>query len=165
MPSYSRPDAADIPLPLAETETTSERRLRQYRAALKRRGPRAKQQTREIPGLDVAALAARYSGDPANTTTTTAGSFKVPMFISRDRWERYRNWACERFLQKLDASGFVVDRISVRRGVYPYVDVVTGKADANYREMLLVAEGGYPKVEPVAIELDAEDVAPMVQTR
>ena len=165
MPSFSRPDAADIPLPLADRETTSDKRLRQYRAALARRGRRPKQLRQELPGLDVAVLAARYGGDPANTTVQRVGSFKVPMGISTARWQRYRNLACEKFLAHLDATGFVVARIAVQQGVYPYVDVLTGRHDPAYREMLLVATGGVPKVESVAIELEPEDVAPLVLTR
>lgn len=164
--SYSPPKPADIPPALLHPEPTADKRVRRYNDALKRRGRRPKVKTRALPGLDVAALAAKYGGDAQNTTQTRVGSFRVPIGISWSRWERYRNLAAEKFLKALEAQGWQVTKLTAKPGPYPYRDVLTGRDDANYREMHLVAECGLRKApEPVRVELDPEDIAPIVQTR
>ncbi len=156
----------DAPAALTNPEPTATKRVRRYADALRRRGKRAKVARRELPGLDVAALAAKYGGDAQNTTQTRVGTFKVPINITVSRWEQYRNYAAEKFLKALDAQGWQVARLTAKPGVYPYQDVLTGLADPDYREMLLVAECGLRKApEPVVVHLDAADVEPLVQTR
>jgi hypothetical protein len=165
--SFSPLNPGEAPPALLDRTTTAEKRIAGYNAALARRGKRPKQTRREIPGLDVAALAAKYgSGDAQNKTQTRIGTFKVPMGISWARWETYRNLAAARFLKALEDQGWQVDRLQVRPGVYPYRDVLSGKDDPDFREMQIVATCGLRKEpDPVAIHLDEEDVAPIVQSR
>src|SRR5690242_6021258 len=105
--------ATDTPAALLNPETTADKRTRRYNVELERRGKRPKQTERVIPGLDVAALAAKYGGDPANTTQTRIGVFKVPIGISLDKWRCIRNVAVERFTKALEGQGWVIARIEV----------------------------------------------------
>ena len=156
--------APDGPPALLDPEPTADKRVRLYNEALRRRGPQPRMVERVIPGLDVADLERRYhTGDPANVTQSIIGTFKVPMGIGWPTWERLRNAAAARFLGMLERDGWVVARITARPGVYPYRDVLTGTDDPAFREMQLVAVGGYPKAERVVVELDPEDVEPIVQ--
>lgn len=165
--SFSPPRPAEIPPALLDPEPTADRRARQYNDALRRRGPKRKVTRRALPGLDVAALAAKYgAGDAQNTTQTRVGSFKVPIGISWDRWERYRNHAAERFLTALEQQGWQVAKLTAKPGPYPYRDVLTGRDDPSHREMHLVATCGLKRApEPVVVQLDAADVGDLVQTR
>ena len=145
---------------------TAEKRVERYNAAL-RNVQRPRVARRELPGLDIAALAAKYGGgDAQNRTQLRTGSFKVPIRCSRDRWERMRNHAAEKFLRALEGQGWQVSKLTAEPGVYPYRDILTGTDDPDFREMLLVAECGLRKEpEAVVISLDPEDVEPIVQTR
>jgi hypothetical protein len=155
--SYSRPEPAAIPPALRPTaETTADKRVRRSRVTKRRRGEIA------APGLDTVSLSAKYGGDPGNSTRTLIGTFKVPMGVGWDTWKRYRNVATERFLRTLDRMGFVVERVVARPGVYPYRDVLTGLDDPAYREMQLVATGGYPKAKPEKVEIDPAHLEPTV---
>lgn len=165
--SYYPPSRGEIPPFLDAPETTAAKRIRRYTAALARRGRRPRQARREIPGLDVAALAARYGrGDAQNTAQVRIGTFRVPIGIGWSRWEAYRNLAATKFLAALEGQGWQVTRITARPGVYPYRDVMTGLDDPDFREMQLVAECGLRKEpEAVVVHLDPEDLASIVQTR
>ena len=156
----SPPEPAVIPPALAfGAETTAVRRVR---TALERSRaqPRAEQST-AIAALDVTALERTYGGDPANTTVACIGVFRVPMGITWPAWERYRDAAAERFLSMLEREGFVLERVRARPGRYPYHDVLTDREDPGYREMQIVAEGGWPRAERVVVELAPEDVDPI----
>jgi hypothetical protein len=159
--SFSPPRPADIPPALLNPEPTADKRGRQYAAALTRRGRRPRTTRREVPGLDLAELAAKYGQDAQNTT-----QIRMPIGIGWSRWEQYRNYAADRFLRALEDQGWQVVRLTAKPGVYPYQDVLTGLSDPDYREMLLVAECGLRKApEPVVVTLEPEDLAPIVHTR
>lgn len=165
--SSCRPDARDIPPALLDPEPTADKRVRRYNAALTARGRRPRQPRREIPGLDVGALSARYgAGDAQNLTQIRLGTFRVPIGISWDQWTAFRNLAATRFLKALEDQGWQVSKLTARPGRYPYPDVLSGVEDPDFREMQLVAECGLTKEpEAVVVALDPEDVTPIVQTR
>ena len=185
--SSSRRDAEGLlPSALASPTPTADKRIKRYNDALaikrhneavlarRNRKPLPKQLRKEIPGLDVAALAAKYgSGDAQNKPQVRIGTFKVPVW--QPGWDvvrfesafaRQKRWACERFLGMLDGEGWDVKRVEIKWGVYPYRDVLTGKDDPYQREVLIVAECGLRKdPEPVVIHLEREDVEPLILTR
>lgn len=163
--NFSPPKGDEVPVALRNPEPTAEKRVRRYNAGRKSRVSVPKTAQVKAPALDVAALAAKYGGDPQNTTQTRIGTFKVPIGISIARWERIRNLAAEKFVTALKQQGWIISRIECRTGVYPYRDILTGTDDPGFREMQIVATGGIPKVERTVIELDKDDVEALVLTR
>lgn len=152
---------------LLDPETTEAKRIRAYNAALARRGPVEKVTERIIPGLDAAALQAKYgSGDAQNKTQIRIGAFKVPINVTVGVYERMRNYAAERFVKALEGQGYQIESLTERAGPYPYRDVLTGRDDPYHREMHLIATCGLRKEpEAVVIALEKSELEPIVQTR
>jgi hypothetical protein len=159
--SYSRPSPAEIPPALLDPTPTADKMVAAANAVLRVRRPKR----RPLPGLDVAALAKRYGGDPANTQQTRTAVFRVPLGVSWDAYRAVRDRRIASFLKVLESKGYrLIPRagaIRVAPGIYPATHPETGTPLLDQREFRVEVDCSFPNAEPVVIRLDPEDLAPI----
>lgn len=152
-------DAGRVPPALLSPEPTAEKMVRRYNRSGHRPG-------RAVPGLDPAALAHKYGGDPANTKQTIAGVFRVRLGASWDEYRRVRDRSLSIFCRVLEARGYrLIPRrgaVRVAPGVYPAKHPETGVDLLDQREFRVEVDCSAPNAEPVVIELEPDDLAPTV---
>lgn len=161
--SQTLEDALKNPTP------TADKRIRAFTERVRRTPRRQGPATRELPGLNVAALQAKYGADRAHLPRAISATFKVPVGCSTHHLETLKKEAFLRFCGQLMAMGWepVVDSqhpVQDAPGVYPARDMLDGTLLLDQREWLLRVWFRFKNPQPQRIELAPEDVAPVALT-
>lgn len=150
------------PMPgLDDATTTAAKRIARWNAqvdwaTIAARKPDEKRPDLVIPGLDTAALSRKYGMERAVAPQVIEGTFRVPLGTTKTRYLQMRARYLKRMIEGLDRQGYEFCQnlgITVKKGMYPAVDMRDRKPDWDMREMRIIAHFRFRKPEPVTIEL------------
>ena len=145
---------------------TAERKARQWDGWLDlvpqfRKGKRKS----TVPGLDGEALSRKYSSEQrAYHPRILQGTFDVFVPMDWAHYEKRRNHAILRFIDAMDKQGWRWDstrKITVRPGMYPAVDPITGISLPDRQEFVVEGWFRFEKPEPIRVELEPEVREPL----
>ena len=161
------------PMPgLDDATTTAAKRIARWNArvdwaAIARRKPGEKRPDQVIPGVDTAALSSKYGMERAVAPQVIEGTFRVPLGTTKTNYLRLRARYLKRMIEGLDRQGYEFCPnlgITVKKGMYPAVDLLSRKVQWDQREMRILAYFRFAKPEPVRIELPSHMLTNRVVT-
>lgn len=125
-----------------------------------------KQETPDIPGVDLAALRRRYGPQNGRRPRSMTTTMKIPLGIGAGQLERYAGEKIRKWIETMDRMGFdwlSAKGVTFAGGRYPAFDLLSQRPLLDMREFMVTALFVHRNPETVRLELPGHLVQPVRQ--